>query len=537
MPSLPTKKGNFLYYYDRNINIITAKDLDESFCDSLSLFIKVTFYICLIAWIPLILCIGILQYLYYYQNSYYTVHSLRYISHVIFFIICSIGNSILMLALMKQYQHSQYAKIYGNLLHSIIINRIPYRRIVTITSLNIFFALIPSILLLIFYPNLNENIIVDTSVNVCKPYLHCSPYSWFIFLKESIFPGLYLPVVYFIMYSIYVREVFEGITDDEMEGNLQMILLVENNNNNISNKDDKSVSEQADSSIMISDVRDDPQSNTKHVLWCCLFIVLLCFMMIWINIEYAINFSFDKNDIEFYEFYWQFMALIVCIKFIIKRVGRKIDRIKSMKDDYNHYISIEYIMEWFFSCIYWNWIRTFCVFNDLNVYNYIMVISVHFILEIIETNIKFTEKYFNLTTEWTLSWADNNRGCLCRKLYDNSNIKEWRTRLSMDIMARFYCGFIINILQLLHIGLLGSKGVKQYYDSRTGSTQQQYDKALIYLIIATILELIHYLLTFIFVNKIYKFNILTVFLNYVISMKRLQIIFSILMLIYFVWVY
>lgn len=197
-------------------------------------------------------------------------------------------------------------------------------------------------------------------------------------------------------------------------------------------------------------------------------------------------------------------------------------------------------MEWFFSCIYWNWIRTFYIFMPLNIYSFIMILSVHFVMEIIETNIKFTNFYFDKTNKRTESWNDSDFHCCCfslRKLYDNSTIKEWRMRLSMDIMARFYSSFIITALKLLHCGLLGKKGVMEYYDSRTGDTHKQYDNALMYLGIAGGLELLHYLFTFIITNKLYEINILTVFMNYAISMKRLQILFSMCLLIYFVWVY
>ena len=531
MPSLPTKKGNFLYYYDRDIDILQGRELNESFCDSFSLFIKVTLFICLIVWIPLIL-VAILQYLFYNNNNWYESHHFEYLSTMIFFIICSIGNSIFMLSLMKQYHHSKYAKVYGNLIHSMITNKIPYSKSFTIIILSIILPSIGAILLLIFKSKLESIIIINTDVNVCKSYLHCSPYSLYRFLKEAIFPGLYLPLIYFIMYSLHIREVFEGITDeDELDTDLQMILLIENNRKTRKNVQDSA--ETAESSFAISEIHDDGQSNTKHIRWCILFIILLCFIMVWFNIEYALN-------LNFYVSYWQFIALITINKFILKRVGRKVDRMKSINDDYNHYISIEYSMEWFFSCIYWNWMLTFCIFNDLSAYNFVMIIGFHFVLEIIETNIKFTQLYFDTTAKWTQSWDHRDDEYCCfslRKLYDDSNIKEWRIRLSMDIMARFYCSFIITVLKLIHCGLLGRKGVMQYYDSKVGDTAQQYNHALMYVGIAGILELLHYLLTFAVTNKMHGFNILTVFLNYVISMKRLQIIFSMCLLVYFVWVF
>eukprot|EP01084_Bolivina_argentea_P253821 426519_1 len=529
MPTFPTKKANFLYYYDRNIDILKAKEIDEPLSASCCRFFKVTLFICTLSWIPLIL-IALLEYFYFYQHSTYNKYDFGYLSNILFFIICSIGNSLLTLSLQKQYENAINCKRYGNLLHSIVTNKIPYKRLMWCIIYNILIAVIGAILLLIFKPKLSSDVIVITNVNVCKTFLHCTSYTWYRFLTESIFPGFYLPVTLFIMYSLFIREIFSSITDDDDMGNLQMILLVAPEITD----EEPSMSNRSDS-IIVSDVIDDGKSNTKHIIWCCIFLICNCFLMIWLNIEYALNFSYSPSENKFEIFYWQFICGITIFKFIMKRIGRKVDRIKSIRDDYNHYVSIEYLMEWFFSCIYWHWMRTFCVFNDLNIYHFIQIIGLHFLLEIIETNIKFTKFYFDITKQWTLSWQDEDG--LKRKLYDDCIIKEWRIRLSMDIMARFYCGFIVGILELIHAAFIGRKGIETYYDSRYGNTKQQYKNTLIYLCIASVLEIIHYLFTFIIVNKIYRFNILTTFLNYVLSMQKLQILFSMLMLIYFVWIY
>eukprot|EP01084_Bolivina_argentea_P317773 550993_1 len=166
---------------------------------------------------------------------------------------------------------------------------------------------------------------------------------------------------------------------------------------------------------------------------------------------------------HFLVLFWIFWFFMFCFKRIIKRIFKDIDSIRAK---YGYVFSGTYLFEFYFSCLYWEWVKTYISFDIPSSTEFIYISTFHFILEFGETNIKFSEIYFNVSRHF-LSWLHNKsiEGGICMFFYkvlykmfrDNSNMHEWRTRHSMDIIMRFYSSLLMSILVILYFVAIGKK--------------------------------------------------------------------------------
>eukprot|EP01083_Nonionella_stella_P013540 38125_1 len=231
-----------------------------------------------------------------------------------------------------------------------------------------------------------------------------------------------------------------------------------------------------------------------------LLVVSLMISYIWFYFENAIMRHHGMSG-------WcvvQFVLFISVIKWINKRLARKIDTIRSTQSDYNYDISFELFIEFMFSCMYWTWIRGYIAFHVPLFGQFVFISVIHFVLEVIETNIKFSEIYF-MKTEQLLSYMYGKRENKCarllfRRFKDVSNRVEWRTRLSMDIAIRFYTAISVGLFYCILCGIGGGKDVNV--------------SAIAYLLVLNIVEFIHYVFTFYWCYKNYEENPIDVFTHY-----------------------
>ena len=197
----------------------------------------------------------------------------------------------------------------------------------------------------------------------------------------------------------------------------------------------------------------------------------------------------------------------------MKRIARYIDycRIMEHNQENKYCFSMEYLMEWFFSSIYWNWIRTYILYDTPAFNKFGVYLVIHFFTEAIESNLKWSELYFNTTLKIIEKYA-----ILRSIIRDRSDLYEWRVRLSMDMMARFHSSILISMVVALQFIVFGKHNLSLFYGNI------DYDKCMLYLLISTFIEFIHYAMTIGYLVKMYKLNPIKVFIDYVYAMSVCQ---------------
>ena len=153
----------------------------------------------------------------------------------------------------------------------------------------------------------------------------------------------------------------------------------------------------------------------------------------------------------------------------MKQFARRIDKLRINHSNYEYFISLEYLMEWMFSIIYWSWLRVFVAYHIQSGSEFFVVIMMHFLMEIFESNIKFTTLYFK-TSSNALDWIHDEVYWIWRHFEDNSDKNEWRGRLSMDMICRFFASFLTGIFEIFYILLQG----KNWYDNHYGNSSNSY---------------------------------------------------------------
>lgn len=165
----------------------------------------------------------------------------------------------------------------------------------------------------------------------------------------------------------------------------------------------------------------------------------------------------------------------------------------------------------------------------------------HFVLEFIETNVKFTEYYFNIKRKITIKIQNKMKG----KYYKNilmlllsssfSSLHQYRTNKSMDICVRFYASILLSINISFYYFV--SLGYSEWQNLNMILDKNTYDKAKMLMIIYTIQDAIHYIITFMIAFKYMNFNIIKPFVIYIkimsTSLMHLFIVFIIYSSAYF----
>lgn len=169
--------------------------------------------------------------------------------------------------------------------------------------------------------------------------------------------------------------------------------------------------------------------------------------------------------------YWIFIVYQSLLKKILKYLSGKIDKYRfynSICKEKIDVISLNYYCEYYLS-FYYLWFVKFYISFDLPPQNtFIFYLFIHFMTESIETNIMFTNFFYNMRQSLTKyvektiliinedAYESNvnynnvtSKIQLCaiylllKIVKDKSNLKEWRNRLSMDVIARLICTFLV----------------------------------------------------------------------------------------------
>ena len=284
--------------------------------------------------------------------------------------------------------------------------------------------------------------------------------------------------------------------------------------------------------------------NSNYLMLKCqrrLILYLILYWIIFVIFSIVVLFAGNVKMERFSDgTYWQqwfvqWLFVTSITKFVLKRISRSIDteRIKyqllstnpsvNYADSYNTYhlkfdqqsamlgnhvtctytfnlFSMEWISEVFLSLVYWFMYRACYVSHimHLNKWNLIFLLVLHLISESIETNIRLSKTYFDLTRKFLN--CINVKHKLCHLIsvfynncmFDDSNYSQWTKRYSIDITIRFIVAIITGICQLLLV-ILAGKYIYIETQNDENHVQTLKKKAIECTLISLFSEIVYYL--------------------------------------------
>ena len=171
-------------------------------------------------------------------------------------------------------------------------------------------------------------------------------------------------------------------------------------------------------------------------------------------------------------------------------------------------LSLNYIMEIHMSLYYYNFIKFYVSFDIPKPQSLVFILISHFLTESIETNIKFTSLYYKYIVKMNQNKCNCCKCSIFSSFHDNSSIIEWRTRLTMDIFARFICSTLLTIIYITLFLCYGKNRLKNDFDI-------DYKSSIIFTSIYGGIDIIYYCLTIIIVKYYYQFDMIHIFIKYV----------------------
>eukprot|EP01084_Bolivina_argentea_P155023 270189_1 len=265
-------------------------------------------------------------------------------------------------------------------------------------------------------------------------------------------------------------------------------------------------------------------SLTQITLLCSMlylvFFVSIASLYFWTGLKpHFINNYFDYV-------FWAFLVYQWMLKKILKRLATLIEYHRQINGTDDNYISLEYLTEFYCSVYYYLFTKYYVGFNHTSIEHLWFLFILHFLTEIIETNILFTEFYFNITKQISQIFETNQRS-VCYKTLNNlfgneCVLCEWRARLSMDIFARLFGSFLVSIFVLGFFIVADKKGFELDYG------ENLYYYAIKYSIIYTIQDILYYLTTIIIIHCYFRFNMIGQFTSHINKFNRLHLCYNLM---------
>eukprot|EP01083_Nonionella_stella_P026957 74187_1 len=225
-------------------------------------------------------------------------------------------------------------------------------------------------------------------------------------------------------------------------------------------------------------------------------------------------------------FVWIYLALVgyICMcKIILKALASKCDEIRAKHHRWNYFISIQYLMEFIVSFVYYSYFVSILILLNMNPNEHddaalrtvrvVVVICLHFVYEILETSIKLTQKYFDVSNAILHGWNVGDYHWCCRFLYDvfqdESSVEQWKYRLSMDMALRMYVAVCVYSTNLLSVFVMKKRITTS-------------DNIYIHLTVVFAVELVLSFIVSIIQSVSYDFNLFELFINYCTDITKLQ---------------
>lgn len=334
---------------------------------------------------------------------------------------------------------------------------------------------------------------------ICKKYLICKYFSiWDIthyFIYFIIIP--FIIIIIFVIYFYFVSEYRWSSVD--IDCNHKSTLSITGNgliflsNNNNDNNNDYMVH----GNVTINDIKsiDDRHrapinEYSKIKSWIIIIMFLVIFGIMWMIMDIYLSSNLEIPDNYYEQYYLGFLFLTSIMKMFQKRLGQIVDQMRISNDPNNAYfLSIEYLFEWIISTFYFTEVRFLFIFNTPQTITFIRTMSIHLISEVFQSRIRFTTVYY-YGTKKLIEIIINKYPSMKDSFHDDSSLKEWFNRMSMDFAARYYTSIVTGCSMLLFLWLIGEKNLKQYY------YVSSYQRVMIYIFISIIIDFLYHWIVF-----------------------------------------
>ena len=468
MPSFSVQKEGYRYYYETYASDQSGVKL-TNFITATAVFVFSNLIITSSQFIPHYIHI---QYpSWFIQSKFYWFDDILIaVSHCV----CSLFIVIILINC-----HSPY-----DILHRIISEtKISHNLIMKLTLYLLILVTISSIPIYFKY-NWNHIHLISPNSNLCT-LVRCDDIilfdTWFYFIHRAI-----LPLIIYIIYLCYqfCSKLFDK-HNPSSNPNLEMALLN---------------APKPDSVQFEYDVKQKSSPNTTII--CLTYLILYSITVFFVHFQYTVNTDLLSNRFEL--IYIIFNIWSKLLKFAMKRTGSICDQLRSIKSLNDQYICLEYLTDWIFDVIYWNFVRYYIVFKAPSPTQYLFVLILHFSMEMVQTNMRYTVIFIKCR-----NYLANKRYCWSFILSASNDTEIWRNRLSMDIIMKLYASLLCTIMTVLQFIALG----KDWFENQFGSSD--YYRALIYTLISGTIESAHYVVSYYFTKRFYQFDIIDPFLTYV----------------------
>lgn len=389
-----------------------------------------------------------------------------------------------------------------------------------------FLLIVSSIYLIVVYifwyifPDGSSKSVFNESSFICDVIL-CSFWTQLHLLNHVIFVGCF-PIFFFILWLFvsWLCSISEKRkTYDQMNHNNDLELSLLQNAGNLYRESSNDSIIECNKSLNMN--LFERISNKAGIKYCLLF--GLVFGILWILRIFFVRIETNilKNGTDFEYLYYYLLIYTSFFKFILKKIGRRIDEERIKNNELNGVLSMEFYFEWYLSIVYFSWFRINIVYNLPPLNLFILIFFVHLSSELIQSLTKFSSLYYRLS-QYILNYlkdkSEHNKFyyIIFKIFEDDSDINEWRNRNGLDMILRLYASLLIAIIQAYLMIIIGSKGFSTQYQLNT------YYKGIYYGTLIIIGEMIYYIFLWIYRWYITKYDIFSPFVWYIMGMNHAQ---------------
>lgn len=334
--------------------------------------------------------------------------------------------------------------------------------------------------------------IIPQSNIVCDKYLICKYFSiwdvthYFIYFITTPL----IIIIIFITYFHFITDRWQSV--DINDSHKRTLSLVDNQFICFTNND-----QMVHGNVTVNDAasiesrkttQQSEYSETKS--WFIIISFLLVFGFMWMLMDVYLSPNLSIPDDYYEEYYLGFLCLVTVYKSLMKRLGQIVDQMRIYRDPNHAYcISIEYMFEWIISVFYFTEVRFLFIFNTPTTPTFCRTISIHLVSEVFQSRIRFTTIYYYGTKKLIDKIIDKYPS-LEETFVDDSSLKEWFNRMSMDFVARYYTSVVTGVSMLVYLWLIGEHNVeKHYYVS-------SYGRVMVYTFISVIVDVLYHWIVF-----------------------------------------
>ena len=254
-------------------------------------------------------------------------------------------------------------------------------------------------------------------------------------------------------------------------------------------------------------------SNCQKIMVVAAFyLIYVCSLIIY----YFEGFFKESIKAYFTVVIWIYILYMSLLKKMLKYLANIIDSLHQS----DKFISLAYLMEAYVSAMYLYFVKYYVSYHITDNGLLIMILLSHFLTEMIETNVHFTEFYFDLSSNAIDFWKrHSNVNCVFAGMYkltrDESNLNEWRVRLSLDMYTRFVVSILSTFSILIQFWSAGRSFLNEY--------GIDYDLSMRYTLIYGAMDLIHYTITILISEHCFKFSIMKTCICYLQSFEQREV--------------